>query len=76
MVTDTQIDNLYDNVKGKYAEISRAFEALSRIKLIRPNTGPTRIPYNPNKFRDYTQAERDTIFADTVTELQRIKASL
>jgi len=76
MVTETQIDNLHANIRSKVQEINLAFQALGQIKLIRPQTGPTKIPKNPIKFRDYNQAERDAIYADVITELQRIKASL
>jgi len=76
MVTDDQIDTLHNRVRDVVNEIAKVQNALNLIRLIRPTAGGTVQPKNPVKFTDYTQAEKDAIHADAITELQRIKASL
>jgi len=74
MVTNADIVTEYNTVLLRSQEINKLLNALNRIR----QTGPTQtvIPVNEFKYRDYTQAEIDSIHADCVTEKAAIKARM
>ena len=76
MVTETQIDALVAKVVTLFNYMNRAFITANSIKLITNKDLTTEVPINPMKFRTYTQAERDTIFADVEIEILRIKGTM
>jgi len=74
MVTNAQIVARYDKVLAVNQKINAVLQVLNKIR----DTGPQQSipPVNPLKYDNYTQAELNQIFADTATELQKIKGTI
>ncbi len=76
MVTEAQIDTLQTTLEARESELRLAIDAVRHISLRRPVARPTFIGKNPHTFVEFTQAERDKIFADVEIEVARIKSVL